>query len=72
MKRSRGADEKEASGQNGTSRPSREDQQLSEEEEGGDSGSTDLQDDSNDPAANALRKKIRSKYRDLINSMQRE
>lgn len=70
MKRSRGGADDETSRQNGSAGRRKVDQQLSEGEDGGCAfGPADLQDDDNDPG---LRREIRTKYRDLINSVQRE
>lgn len=69
MKRSRGRSDEEAPRQNGSAGRRRGDQQQhSDGEDGGPSlGPGDLQDEDNDPG---LRREIRSKYRDLINSVQ--
>lgn len=68
MKRARGGGDEEASRQNGTTSRRRGDQQQGDGEDGGNSfDPTELQDDDNDPG---LRREIRSKYRDLINSVQ--
>lgn len=71
MKRARGGGDEEAPrmAQNGSAGRRRGDQQNN-----GDDGERafvagDLHDDDNDPG---LRREIRSKYRDLINSVQRE
>ncbi|XP_038593149.1 non-structural maintenance of chromosomes element 4 homolog A [Micropterus salmoides] len=68
MKRARSGGDEEAPRQNGTAGRRKGDQQQSD---GGDAGSAfgpaDLQEDDNDPG---LRREIRSKYRDLINSVQ--
>ena len=71
MKRARSGGDEEAPRQNGTAGGRRgEQQQQSDGDNGGcDFGPADLQDDDNDPG---LRREIRSKYRDLINSVQRE
>lgn len=72
MKRAKGGGDDEAPRQNGTAgrRRSEQQQQQSDADDGDSSfGPTDLQDDDNDPG---LRREIRSKYRDLINSVQRE
>lgn len=69
MKRSRASCDGETSRQNGSAGPRTGDQQQSDGEEGGSGfGPTDLQSDDNA----SLRREIRSKYRDLINSVQRE
>ncbi|XP_036980875.1 non-structural maintenance of chromosomes element 4 homolog A [Acanthopagrus latus] len=69
MKRARSGGDEEAPRQNGTAGGRRgEQQQQSDGDNGGcDFGPADLQDDDNDPG---LRREIRSKYRDLINSVQ--
>ncbi|XP_029305673.1 non-structural maintenance of chromosomes element 4 homolog A [Cottoperca gobio] len=68
MKRARGGDNEEAPRQNGSaSRRKGEQQQSDGDNSGGDFGPTDMQDEDNDPG---LRREIRSKYRDLINSVQ--
>lgn len=70
MKRARGGGEEEAPRQNGSAGRRRGDQRTCDEDDGGrDFGPADLQDDDGDPG---LRREIRSKYRDLINSVQRE
>lgn len=75
MKRARGGGDEEAPRQNGSAGRRRAEQQQQQQQQSdgdeGDSsfGPTDLQDDDNDPG---LRREIRSKYRDLINSVQRE
>lgn len=71
MKRSSrsGADD-ETVRQNGSAGRRKVDQQHSDGEDGGSAfGPADLQDDDKDPG---LRREIRTKYRDLINSVQRE
>lgn len=70
MKRSRAGGDEETSRQNGPAGRRKGDQQQSDGEDGGCAfGPSDLQNDGNDPG---LRREIRSKYRDLINSVQRE
>lgn len=70
MKRSKGGGDEEAPRQNGSASRRKADQQQSDGDEGGsDIGPADLQDDDNDQG---LRREIRSKYRDLISSVQRE
>ncbi|KAF0027333.1 hypothetical protein F2P81_020074 [Scophthalmus maximus] len=66
MKRARAGGDDEAPRQNGSAGRRKVDRQQSN---GGDSGygPTDLQDDDNDPG---LRREIRSRYRELINSVQ--
>lgn len=65
MKRARGEDE--STPQNGHAGRKRGEQQLNEEGSVSHFGPADLQDDDNDPS---LRREIRSKYRDLISSVQ--
>ncbi|KAM9345327.1 non-structural maintenance of chromosomes element 4 homolog A [Symphorus nematophorus] len=69
MKRSKGRGDEEAPRQNGSAGRRRGDQQQhSDGDDGGSNlGPADLQDEDNDPG---LRREIRSKYRDLINSVQ--
>ncbi|TKS85397.1 Non-structural maintenance of chromosomes element 4 -like protein A [Collichthys lucidus] len=68
MKRTRGGGDEEAPRQNGSVGRKKGDPQQSEAEDGGSTlCPADLQDDDNDPG---LRREIRSKYRDLINSVQ--
>ncbi|XP_029377294.1 non-structural maintenance of chromosomes element 4 homolog A [Echeneis naucrates] len=69
MKRARSGGDEEAPRQNGSGSGRRRGDQPQTDGDGGDSaiGSNDLQDDDNDPG---LRREIRSKYRDLINSVQ--
>ena len=74
MKRARSGGDEEAPRQNGTAGGRRGEQQQQQQQSDGDNGGcdfgpADLQDDDNDPG---LRREIRSKYRDLINSVQRE
>lgn len=70
MKRGRSGGEEEAPRQNGSAGRRSRDQQHSDGDDGdGAFAPSDLQDDENDPG---LRREIRSKYRDLINSVQRE
>lgn len=70
MKRARANGEAAAPRQNGSAGPRRGDQQQSNGDDGGGAfGSSDLQNEDGDPG---LRREIRSKYRDLINSVQRE
>ncbi|XP_042357773.1 non-structural maintenance of chromosomes element 4 homolog A [Plectropomus leopardus] len=65
MRRAAGGEE-EAPRHNGTAGRRRGDQHQGDGDDGG-FGAADLQDDDNDPG---LRREIRSKYRDLINSVQ--
>ncbi|XP_039857015.1 non-structural maintenance of chromosomes element 4 homolog A-like isoform X2 [Simochromis diagramma] len=68
MKRSKGGGDEEAPRHNGSAGRRKADQQQSDGDEGGsDIGPADLQDDDNDQG---LRREIRSKYRDLISSVQ--
>ncbi|XP_047458225.1 non-structural maintenance of chromosomes element 4 homolog A [Mugil cephalus] len=68
MKRARGGGDDEAPRQNGSAGRRRGERHQSDgDEAGGDIGPTDLQDNDNDPG---LRREIRSKYRDLISSVQ--
>ncbi|XP_068183583.1 non-structural maintenance of chromosomes element 4 homolog A [Antennarius striatus] len=68
MKRSRSSGEGVTPRQNGSATPGRGDPQQSHGEEGGGGfGSSNLQKQNGDPG---LRREIRSKYRDLINSVQ--
>lgn len=70
MKRSKGGGDEEAPRHNGSAGRRKADQQQSDGDQGGsDIGPADLQDDDNDQG---LRREIRSKYRDLISSVQRE
>lgn len=70
MRRARGGGDDEAPRQNGSGGRRSRDQQHSDGDDGDTAiGPADLQDDENDPG---LRREIRSKYRDLINSVQRE
>ncbi len=70
MKRARSGGDEEGPRQNGSVRGRNGDQEESDGDEGSSSfGPPDLQNDDSDPG---LRREIRSKYRDLINSVQRE
>ncbi|XP_034753428.1 non-structural maintenance of chromosomes element 4 homolog A isoform X2 [Etheostoma cragini] len=70
MKRTRGGGDEEAPRQNGSAGRRKGNQQQADGDDGDDGdcaiGPPDLQDEENDPG---LRREIRSKYRDLINSV---
>ncbi|XP_068580997.1 non-structural maintenance of chromosomes element 4 homolog A [Cebidichthys violaceus] len=71
MKRAKAGGDEEATRQNGSAGRRKGEQQQQQQSDGDDGdcdlGAADLQDEDNDPG---LRREIRSKYRDLINSVQ--